>query len=754
MKSYLKIGVLSASVLFLSWPVLAEDQKPASAAYVWKNVQIVGGGFVCGLVFHPTAKGIYYARTDMGGAYRRSEASGRWEPILDWVSYEDTNLMGVESIAVDPSDPDRVYLACGTYTNPTTPNGAILRSSDRGSTFERTDMPLKMGGNEDGRGNGERLAVDPYDGRIVYFGSRHDGLWKSSDRGVTFNRVETFPDVTEPAPPSENPEGQRRFRRPRSSGIIFVVFDPRSGSVGKACSTIYIGASLMERDNLYRSTDGGQIWQPVPGQPTQYRPTHAVLSPDGMLYLTYGSAPGPSRMSDGGVWKLNTHTDQWTEITPDKPGGERQFGYAAVSVDAAHPQTLIVSSYCRFESGEEIFRSTDGGKTWKPLLKNATFDYSKAPYVQSSVIHWMFDIEIDPANPDHALFTTGYGGYETFNLTEADRDKPVHWSIMATGIEETVALELLSPPRGAPLITAVGDYGCFVYWDLDNPAPEGSCDNPRFGTSNGVTCAELKPEMIVRVGNEAGNHGNNIGYSLDEGKTWQPTEIPAADSRAGHIAVSSDGGTWIWMPQRSGAFVTRDRGGTWAPCQGLPQDSRVIADRVNPQKFYALDLFGGKLFVSTDAAATFAEQPLNLPGGLPQKQGWRGDWRGGQDRLYATPGKEGDLWLAAFDGLYRSADAGKTFVKLDGVQEIHGFGFGKGAAEAEYPALYLVGVVNGQRGIYRSDDTARTWVRINDDRHQWGLVLHVTGDPKQYGRVYVGTHGRGTVYGDPAGKMN
>jgi hypothetical protein len=185
MKSYLKIGVLSASVLFLSWPVLAEDQKPASAAYVWKNVQIVGGGFVCGLVFHPTAKGIYYARTDMGGAYRRSEASGRWEPILDWVSYEDTNLMGVESIAVDPSDPDRVYLACGTYTNPTTPNGAILRSSDRGSTFERTDMPLKMGGNEDGRGNGERLAVDPYDGRIVYFGSRHDGLWKSSDRGVT-----------------------------------------------------------------------------------------------------------------------------------------------------------------------------------------------------------------------------------------------------------------------------------------------------------------------------------------------------------------------------------------------------------------------------------------------------------------------------------------------------------------------------------------------------------------------------------------
>ena len=42
------------------------------------------------------------------------------------------------------------------------------------------------------------------------------------------------------------------------------------------------------------------------------------------------------------------------------------------------------------------------------------------------------------------------------------------------------------------------------------------------------------------------------------------------------------------------------------------------------------------------------------------------------------------------------------------------------------------------------------WVRINDDQHQWGLLLHITGDPRLYGRVYVGTHGRGIVHGDPA----
>jgi len=58
--------------------------------------------------------------------------------------------------------------------------------------------------------------------------------------------------------------------------------------------------------------------------------------------------------------------------------------------------------------------------------------------------------------------------------------------------------------------------------------------------------------------------------------------------------------------------------------------------------------------------------------------------------------------------------------------------------------------VNGQYGLFRSTDAAQHWLRINDDAHQWGLVLHVSGDPKVFGRVYVGSHGRGVIYGDPA----
>jgi hypothetical protein len=80
---------------------------------------------------------------------------------------------------------------------------------------------------------------------------------------------------------------------------------------------------------------------------------------------------------------------------------------------------------------------------------------------------------------------------------------------------------------------------------------------------------------------------------------------------------------------------------------------------------------------------------------------------------------------------------------------MHAFGFGKRAPHQQYPAMYLVGTVRGQRGIFRSTDEAKHWVRINDDQHQWGLILQITGDPKLYGRVYLGTHGRGIFYGDP-----
>lgn len=744
------------AMLLLGSAVAQAGDPPAAEAYRWKSVAIVGGGFVDGLVFHPTVPNLLYARTDMGGAYRRDAASARWQPLLDWLPHADLNLMGVESVALDPSDPDRLYLACGTYTASGVPDGAVLRSDDRGRSFQRTDLPVKFGGNEEGRGNGDRMAVDPNDGRVLYLGTRLGGLWRSGDRAASFQRVESFPAAawSRSAADGALPAGRGSDGR---STIVFVVFDPASAASGGATQTIYVGVSAMDRPNLWRSEDGGVSWAPLPGAPTAYRPTRASWATDGQLYVSYGDEPGPRRMRGGAVWKYDSRSQRWTEITPERSNGARNFGYAAVAVDARQPQRLLASTHGR-AGGEELFRSTDGGATWRPLFAagpaSARFDAKLAPYVGDTPLHWLFDVRINPANPDHALFTTGYGGWETHDLRAADDGRPTHWRVMSTGIEETVALALHSPTRGVPLVSAIGDYSGFVHTELDVPA-DGNPKPPFMGNTTDVTGAELAPEVIVRVGRP--RVGKALGYSLDGGRSWrEPAALPNPDAREGSVAVSADGATWVWTPRGLMPHVSRDRGARWTPVSGLPPDTRVVADRVNPRRFHAVSLIGDSLYASDDAAASFTERALDLPDGPVRasppgehNRTQRGDNRGGQDRLYAAPGREGDLWLPAYHGLYHAAP-GQGFRRLPGVTEVHAFGFGRAAPGSTEPALYLVGTVHGRYGIHRSTDGAAQWVRINDDAHQWGLILQVSGDPKLFGRVYVGTHGRGVLYGDPA----
>ena len=79
-------------------------------------------------------------------------------------------------------------------------------------------------------------------------------------------------------------------------------------------------------------------------------------------------------------------------------------------------------------------------------------------------------------------------------------------------------------------------------------------------------------------------------------------------------------------------------------------------------------------------------------------------------------------------------------------------GFGKSAPGHATPTLYLSGKVGGQGGLFRSLDDGASWQRINDDAHQYGEVGYVTGDPRVFGRVYVGTGGRGIFRGEPAGE--
>jgi photosystem II stability/assembly factor-like uncharacterized protein len=711
----------------------------SSEPYSWRNVVIGGGGFVTGIITHPRQKGLMYARTDVGGAYRWDDSAQRWIPLTDGIG--DMDFTGIESLAVDPSDPNRVYLAAGIYS---WSKAAILRSADQGRTWLRTDVPFKMGGNEAGRFNGERLAVDPNDGAILFFGSRRNGLWKSADRGTTWQKVEGFPNIgSREAAPDNDSRYWFDFNQ-QPVGIVCVLFDPTGSRPGQPTPVLYAAVSTTET-NLYRSTNGGVTWLAVANQPVGLRPNHLVRASDGMLYLSYGKEPGPNMMTDGAIWKFNPPNGIWKDITPVKPqNSDQPFGYGCVAVDTLHPSTVMVTTFAHWKPYDEIFRSTNGGASWTPLLSQAVWDHAAAPYTQNLKPHWMGDLKINPFNSDQMSFVTGYGIWSCSNLTAADAGQPTRWTFLDNGLEETVPLALVSPAEGAHLLSGVGDIDGFWHEDLNASPARGSFDGPRYSNTEDMAVAGKNPQIIVRTGTSR-NDTVRVALSTDGGKTWRALgREPANSAGAGTIAISADGRTIVWTPRRGVPSYSNDRGNQWTACAGLSPHARVVADAVNPARFYTFDPLAGRLLASINGAADF----VATPGTFPKVAGFAG-----RTALFTTPGVEGDLWLA-FDtnGLYHSTGGGASFARTEHVQEAYSLGFGKAAAGRDFPVLYLAGKIDQTSGLFRSDDAGTTWMRINDDQHQFGSISHVTGDPRIYGRVYFATGGRGIIYGDPAGQ--
>ncbi|NLD47476.1 MAG: cellulosome protein dockerin type I, partial [Clostridiaceae bacterium] len=463
---FVLLFVFTSVTLFA--PILSVEGA-GSVPYKWDNVKIGGGGgYVCNIVYNPTEKGLVYARTDMGGAYIRNKSTLEWEPITDWVSPDEWNLLGCESIATDPVDTNRVYIAAGTYTNSwTTMNGYILRSEDYGKTWERTELPFKFGGNMPGRSVGERLMIDPNSNNILYFAARSGkGLWKSTDYGKTWAKVSSFTNVGNYV---EDPNFEYSSD---NLGLCFVTFDSYKGTKGTPTKDIYVGVA-DKKNPLYVSHDAGVTWKPVDGQPTESTftqhnskalkigiPQQAVISNKGILYVTYCDRGGPYQCDDGAVYKYDTNTGVWTDITPPSgsdwdgsPKYEKYYGFSGISLDAQNQDTLIVSSLQSWWPDNFIFRSTDAGETWDAIWKMGdswpsrvlkyTMDISKAPWLTfgnkinaadgglltgmeimdypAPKLGWMMSaLAINPFDSDEMMYGTGATVYGSKNLTDWD----------------------------------------------------------------------------------------------------------------------------------------------------------------------------------------------------------------------------------------------------------------------------------------------------------------------------------------------
>lgn len=716
--------------------------------YVWRPVAIGGGGFITGLAMDGRGR-TFVARSDVYGAYRWDEPSDRWVQLVTAESMPPAYRIqsgaaeGVYALAVAPGDARRVYMAMA---------GQVFRSDDAGATWTQSrgaPFPVTFNANSKFRTYGPFLAVSPSDPDLVFFGTPEAGLLRSLDGGVSWQRIATIPASAD----LRRDQGHQApghgiwFNEGKRGAERILVASPGHG--------LFEGAA---RGSAFTRLGGAE------GGPTSVK--RIGIAPDGTIYAADPESRSLWRYGRGG----------WRNLTSETPVPEASWSDVVV-VDKGRTVLAV-------DDGGRFWCSADGGGDWAKVERSFLPGSGEPPWLRILNRNYFAvgQLTRDPAVPNRLWAATGAGVYVADLDPGCDR---VDFRSQVRGIEEIVANDVIHPPGQAPLF-AGWDFGIHVKRDLDSfsttygPRPrvliaaqqlDWSPANPRFVVTNAsdtlMGCCFEDGDSIL------------AGFSMDGGESWQKfaslPHPPGTDDNDpwrmsfGTIAVAADNAeTIVWAPAfNRSPYVTHDRGQSWTrvslPGERLPdtgsfsafypQRKTLAADRVLPGTFYLVHSGDGAnaalqgLWRSSDHGRIWNQVFM---GEIAPASPWAA-------KLRAVPGHAGHLFFTSgvrMKGdtvLRHSRDGGVTWQQVRGVDQVDDIGFGRAAADSDYPTIFVAGRVNGAFGIWRSVDQATTWQRVAGfPLRRLDQVTVVAGDPDRFGRVYLGFKGSGWVYGMPA----
>lgn len=709
---------------------VAEDSEDAVAAsladtYDFSDLEIGGGGWVTGMLVHPSEPDLMYAKTDVGGAYRWDPDTSRWIQVLSYDTVPDPigGDWQVSSMAVAASDPQRLYMAVGgSFKNS---DGRILISHDQGRTWTEGGREFVIAGNGEDRIGGERLSVDPTNPDVVYFGSRTEGLLVSTDGAMTWSTVASIPVA---AADAEEP-----------TGVKWVLATAHGVFVGVAHEGVY---ELSGNPADPSSLNSAQLWS------SEGVPLDAEVGSDGVLWVAEQRPPF--------VYRYDTQTGDRTDVSPS--GGKK---FASVAVDPTDPARVFIGRQNISQSG--LWRTTTSGSEWKQLKSITSCD--TIPWLDEytdrllSAGSMAFDLN------GELWFPEGFGMWRTTDLD----DKEVTFECETFGIEELVSNDVLVTPAGS-VLTAHWDRGVFRHTD---GTPQGAVQGPvtEFNSAWDLDWSPADPDFVVaivadhRFCCEDSDTAYASSYSVDGGLTW--TRFGSYESgnhpyelRFGDIAVAAnDTANLVWLPTfNSPPQFSRDRGTTWTKVRlpgtegedfetdGVDRSGShfayylnrnvLVADRVLPNTFYLYHVKLG-MMRSQDGGENWEQMAsVDLPTDWPmnsynaQLQSVPGE----AEHLVFTPGQLNQgIWPA-----YESLDGGASWSVIAGTGNVTSIGFGSGAGTSDGPTAYLAGELNGVRGLWRSIDGLQTWSLVSEAPGGNYLPIRaIAGHPTEFGTVYV-----------------
>lgn len=322
------------------------------AGGVWRSVGPDRvGGRINAIAIHPQRPNTIYIATAGGGVWKTTDEGRSWTPLTDF----NLPVMSFGALTVDPVSPDTLYGGTGEPNFRVPEFGAnsfdgrgAFKSADGGATWEPLgdlDTPAIS-----------RIVVDPANpqrmfvcGSLAGRGSNAEklGVFVSTDGGRTFQN--TLPNVSV------------SDLDIAASGSTLTVFAAAGDPYGHAQSGIYVSKS------------GGApgSWQRIDQLPhgaTIGRTTVAVAPrKPSVVYASFMDAPF------GGLQSTHKSVDggaTWTQLPTFDYCTFHCWNDMFLRVDPADPKGNIV-----FAGGVDVWRSKDGGSSWKNLTKS----YSNRP---------------------------------------------------------------------------------------------------------------------------------------------------------------------------------------------------------------------------------------------------------------------------------------------------------------------------------------------------------------------------------------
>lgn len=752
--------LIAVLLILLMCPSRMFSQTVKSEPYHWDHVPIGGGGALPTVVFHPKVPYLKYITGDVGGPYRWDQGKKSWVYLLHSIGPEESYLHACEALAVDPNDNSggKLYAVLGKFPE-IYGRGWFFISNDQGRTWIRSNYRPYV--HHYFQQLNQKLLVDPFNSSILYHASS-EGLYRSFDGGMNFSKVATLPCFV--LMPDEG-------KRTKNGGGTFMVsIDTTEGYVEnpRRSKVVYVTTSIaQENKRLYVSNDGGETWEEMAGSPGG--PIKMVFASDSTFYMN----------GDFGLFSYKNGI--WKNITPAAPEidskGKAINNINGIAVNPRNPKFLVCSRL-KNDLGNSIYRSFDGGKTWDDISKNDTTTFQAPWYPKGFERSSVFNLAFDPFNNNHVWYSDWFHPVMTEDITSPK----IHWKSVDRGFEETVTIGIggMSVPSGDVIVfIGVADVRGFAISNL-NEFPLNKLEYyGTVGNSTGFDYMGNDPSFLVTVTNKhwvddgLGFYSRNGGNHFIRMAAQPPAKIAKGKpvgAAAGRVAVSATYNvndtipTIVWGAE-AGPYYSTDLGITWNPSNVnyhvadqkiFTCDNTLVSDKVRPNTFYFLarndsgkyqmmrSMDGGRSFqiVNKSPFETIKKAKTNSLAVRTNPDG--GKW------LRAHPRKEGDLWLSSNqDGLWHSTDGGTHWLKIKQVQAADLLDLGKGPSQKSL-AIYIKGVVNGNVGVFRSDDQGKSWIQINDASMKFGNnPLTLTADRKVWKRLFIGFAGFGYMYGEP-----